>query len=553
MFNYFLYFILITIFKIFSEFLFFTENSFDSSLPVEDNYDFIVVGSGSSGGLIATNLKGKVLLIEAGAYGSGVFFNIPIIQPLLLRSKYDWKHETISQENSCKAMNGNKCFWPAGKILSGSHRLNNMIYHRGFKEDYENYVNGNLAEKLFEEVEKNIPVSETNFKSKAGEAFIYGMKEIGFEVLDFNFTNLTQFYGKRYTQFYNWHRKTSAPETILNAQVTKIIFKNKNAIGIEFIKNDKIHKIFGKKIILSAGTIGSAKILLHSGVGPKKHLEEMGIEIIENLPVGENLQDHVTTNIDLMVAQKSENSILDVCNPWKIIKYFWNGSGPMSLGGSDAMGFLKLQNSSITPDLSFIFLPVGIADDFGIHLRKVLNFKDDLWEKFYKPLTGQSFATILPIILHPKSRGNLRLSSKNFNDPILIDPKYYEAKNDIKIMIKAIRIIQKLIETSIMKEIGAELIPKSLPGCENFKFNSDDYWECYVRHLTLTMYHPVGTCKMGNYDENSTVVLKNFQVKNLENLFVVDGSVLSNSPSANPHALISMLAMKFTNEMNKEH
>lgn len=365
--------------------------------------------------------------------------------------------------------------------------------------------------------------------------------------------NLTQFYSRRYTQFYNWWRKNSEPpEIILNAMVSKILLDKhkKSANGIEFIKRGELHRVFGKKIILAAGTIGSPKILLHSGIGPKEHLKAMDIDLVENLPIGENLQDHITTFIDILLNQPVGSSVTDILNPMKALNYFYNGRGPLALAGSDSMGFIRLNSSSEIPDLSFIMLPASVVDDYGLHLRKAINLKDEIWNEYYEPLAGKTLVTILPILLHPKSSGYLRLNSKDVNDPLLINPNYYESKNDIKIMIKGIRIIQKLLATQPMKDFGAELIPKKITGCENHQTDSDDYWECYLRHLSLTMYHPVGTCKVGDYHDETTVVKRNFQVKNIENLFVVDGSVIPNATSANPHALISMLAYKFTHDMN---
>lgn len=365
--------------------------------------------------------------------------------------------------------------------------------------------------------------------------------------------NLTQFHGKRFTEFYNWwHKILEPPKVILNAMVTKVLFKGnqKMATGIEFIKNNQQHQVYGKKIVLSAGTMGSPKILLHSGIGPKDHLYEIGIDVVEDLPVGDNLQDHVTTNIEILLNQTVGCSLKDIYNPLNVIDYFINGNGPLALAGSDAMGFVGFNASSSIPDMSFILLPISISEDHGLHLRKALNIKDEIWDQFYVPLLDQPIATILPILLHPQSKGNLRLRSKNITDSLLINPNYYEAQNDVHKMIKAIRIIQKLIETPPMKKLGAELIPKKLPGCENKAENSDEYWECYIRHLTLTMYHPIGTCKLGDYEDKTSVVLRNFQVKNVKNLYVVDGSIIPKTTSANPHALISMLAFKFSHEMN---
>jgi choline dehydrogenase-like flavoprotein len=297
--------------------------------------------------------------------------------------------------------------------------------------------------------------------------------------------------------------------------------------------------------------MGTPKILLHSGIGPRVHLEELNIKVVEDLPVGENLKDHVTTSINLLLNQSINVEPQDILNPVKFLKYLWNGKDtPFSLGGSDAMGFVKLNSSSRTPDLSFILIPTSITFDYGIHLRKILNIRDDVFENFYEPLNGQTSATILPILLHPKSVGTIRLKSEDFNEPLLIDPNYFAIQDDIEKLISGIRIIQKLLETPPMKRFNAELIPKSFPGCESHSYDSNDYWECYLRHMTLTMFHPIGTCRMGNYDDKSTVVLKNFQVKNVENLYVVDGSILSRA-SANPHAIIAMLAQKFSHDMNK--
>jgi choline dehydrogenase-like flavoprotein len=297
--------------------------------------------------------------------------------------------------------------------------------------------------------------------------------------------------------------------------------------------------------------MGTPKILLHSGIGPRDHLKELNIKVVEDLPVGENLKDHVTTSINLLLNQSINAEPQDILNPVKFLKYLWNGKDtPFSLGGSDAMGFVKLNSSSRTPDLSFILIPTSITFDYGIHLRKILNIRDDVFENFYEPLIGQTSSTILPILLHPKSVGTIRLKSEDFNEPLLIDPNYFAIQDDIEKLISGIRIIQNLLETPLMKRFNAELIPKSFPGCESHSYDSNDYWECYLRHMTLTMFHPIGTCRMGNYDDKSTVVLKNFQVKNIENLYVVDGSILSRA-SANPHAIIAMLAQKFSHDMNK--
>jgi choline dehydrogenase len=195
--------------------------------------------------------------------------------------------------------------------------------------------------------------------------------------------------------------------------------------------------------------------------------------------------------------------------------------------------------------LSLMLIPVGLVADSGLHNRKIQNIREDLWQNHFKPLTGQTPITILPVLLHPKSRGDLKLKSNDFRDPPAINPNYLSDDDDVKKLITGIRIIEKLVEMPSMKKFGAEMNPKKFPGCENFYTDSNEYWECYVRKMTLTMFHPVGTCKLGDFHDKSTVVLKNFQVKTTENLFVVDGSVLPRATTGNPHAVIAMMARKF--------
>lgn len=436
-----------------------------------------------------------------------------------------------------------------GRILGGSHRLNNMVYHRGHHSDYESFIKRDDAERFFQDYENSSSIHHGKFRSSIAEAFVEAGNDLGFD--DFHFTKLTQHKGWRFTQIDRWKQLENAPETCLNSVVTRILFDEKDqksAVGVEFMKQGSLRRVFGRKIILSAGTIGSPKILLHSGIGPRKHLREVGIELREDLPVGENLQDHVTTGLDLIILNQTLGlSVKDLMSPFKFLDFFWyDGVGsPLAFAGSDAMGFVKLNQSSDVPDLSFILLPVGLVADFGLHLRKVVNIRDDIWKKHFQPLTGQTTISILPILLHPESRGTVRLKSSNFLDPPVINPNYLSNSNDVKRLITGIRIVEKMVEMPSMQKFGAEINPQPLPGCENFFPDSSEYWECYIRHMTLTMFHPVGTCKIGERDDNSTVVLNNFQVKNIRNLFVVDGSVLPRATSANPHAIIAMMAQKF--------
>lgn len=307
--------------------------------------------------------------------------------------------------------------------------------------------------------------------------------------------------------------------------------------------------------------IGTPKILLHSGVGPKSHLNDLNISTKFNLPVGENLQDHVTTGLDLILLNQSLGIGLEqMFSAYSAFEYFWHGRGPWTTGGCESLGFFTTNISQDSrPDIQFMVMPLGLNEDRGIFLRDLFNIKDEVWDKYFVLLHQNITMTILPVLLHPKSRGTLRLKYKDFSNELSINPNYLSHKDDIKFLINGIDMIKKIVKTESMQKVGAQLNRNVFPGCENFDFDTQPYWECYIRHLTITSYHPVGTCKMGHDKDNSSVVNYEFQVKGTNNLYVVDGSILPNSPSGNVNGAILMLAemasdvLKLKNYLNEEN
>lgn len=305
--------------------------------------------------------------------------------------------------------------------------------------------------------------------------------------------------------------------------------------------------------------IGTPKILLHSGIGPQDHLQKLNITTRVNLSVGENLQDHVTTGLDLVLLNQTLGiGIEQMFSPYAAFKYFWDGKGPWTTGGCETMGFLPSKYSkSARPDIQFMAMTIGISEDRGIFLRKLFQIKDEVWDRYFYLVNTNFTMTILPVLLHPKSRGTVRLKDKNFDSELYIDPNYLSHKDDINTLIEGIEIIKDLIKTESMQKLGAKLNTNIFPGCETFIFDTKLYWECYVRHLTITSYHAIGTCKMGPDEDYSSVVNYNFQVKHTNKLFIVDGSILPNLPSGNVNGAIIMLAemasdmLKLTNYYNQ--
>jgi len=269
--------------------------------------------------------------------------------------------------------------------------------------------------------------------------------------------------------------------------------------------------------------------------------------VVRNLSVGKNLQDHVTTGLDLVLLNQSQPlSLGHVASPVSLFKYLF-GQGPWTFPGCEAIAILHTGLCDIEkdpPDLQLMVLPTGISGDGGVHLRKAVGVSDELWKEYFSKLHGQPVVSLMPVLLHPKSVGEVLLRSSNPEDPPLIQPNYLTHAQDVGTLYHGIELVKKLLRTKPMLELGARLNEIPLPGCSSFPFDSKRYWECYIRHLTLTTYHPVGTCKMGPKSDTAAVVNPNLMVRHMHRLFVIDASVMPSLPSANINAAVMMIAEK---------
>ncbi|XP_043482242.1 glucose dehydrogenase [FAD, quinone]-like [Leptopilina heterotoma] len=515
-----------------------------------DTYDYIVVGAGSAGSVLASKLSedgDKVLLIEAGG-ASPSLINVPIISPALQESIYDWRYVTTSQAHACKGLINNQSIWPRGKVFGGTSRLNYMIYARGHPDDFKEWF-PDFQEFSLEESEI-VSIEDLNWSTKLTEIMLKAVEELGYTVQNINKNSNTGFMktkvfmknGERWSSDRVLEKNKNNLFTINYAHVDKILFQSKKAVGVEFLKFGKMYKVFAKKgVILSAGAIGTPKILMLSGVGPKSHLDDLKIDVVSDLPVGQNLMDHIITGLDLVILNSSQPvSIIDVLSPLSAFQYFFHKKGLWSFNGIDVIGTFhsSLQNKSAAPDLELMVMPIGISQDNGFSWRKAMGISDKVFQEYFAPLTYKNVVTLAPVLLHPKSLGEIKLNSKNPRESPIINPKYLSNKEDVEILIEGILFVKQLLETEAMKMLGAHLYRKPFPGCEERTFDSNEYWECYVRHLTLTSYHPAGTSRMGS------VVDESFRIYNTSNLFVVDASVFPILPSGNINAAVVMLAEK---------
>lgn len=264
------------------------------------------------------------------------------------------------------------------------------------------------------------------------------------------------------------------------------------------------------------------------------------------MAVGENLQDHIITGLDMITLQNSlDLTFKDFISPISIYKYFFKGTGTWTHPGCEAVGLLQLPSdkknySMSSPDLQFMLLPYGISSDAGAAYFNHLNLKNEIWNEYFQPLVGRQVISLAPALLHPQSTGYVKL---NINRELVVQPNYLQKPHDVNVLVQGMKLVNKFVKTKTLSKLGAMLNTKHFPGCEKYNFGSDHYWECYIRHMTLTSYHPVGTCKMGSIHSKS-VVDHSLRVHKLNKLYVIDASIMPSMPSGNINAVVAMIAEK---------
>ncbi|XP_059059155.1 glucose dehydrogenase [FAD, quinone]-like [Achroia grisella] len=526
------------------------------SQDIKSEYDFIIVGSGTAGSVIAHRLATETnytfIVVEAGGKGN-VLFEIPVLGPLLHGSIYDWQYETVPQDNACYAFNHKKCKLFQGKIFGGSSKLNNMVHVRGNISHYVDWFHREYDHTFFQNQFKFIEetilnLDEIQYQSEMTDAVLDAAKELGYNELHSEFAHgfrrsiVSQTQGKRWSSSDNID---IIKHVVTNALVEKVLVKENIAYGVSLLKSSSKREVYAKKgVILSSGTYNTPKILQLSGIGPSDLLKSFDIPVIADLPVGKNLQDHVATGLDLILFNESLSiNTINMLNLLHAANYFINGKGPFTTPGCEVIGFLATNGES--PDLQFMVLPVGISSDKGSHFRNSLGINTTVWTNYFAETYDKHSATILPIVLHPKSKGEVLIQSRDPTNPPMIDPKYLSDKNDRVLLIKGLKLVKEFLETEAMKSLGASINEIPFPGCNDYEVFSDNYWECYIKQLTLTSYHPVGTCSMGFPYAKTSVVDTSFKVIGVNNLFVADGSVLPTLPSGNINAAIAMMASVF--------
>lgn len=285
--------------------------------------------------------------------------------------------------------------------------------------------------------------------------------------------------------------------------VSKILIdpKTKTAYGVEFIRNKKLHRILAKKeVISSAGAINSPQLLMLSGIGPKKHLSSLGIPVISNLRVGFNLMDHIAVGgLTFIIDKPYSLRTQKLLNNEFLSSYLNFHKGPLATpGGCEALIFYDSSKPSDPdgwPDIELLFESGSIVSDPTLY--KNFGISEEIYRRVFKPIENEDTFMIFPMLMRPKSKGRIMLSSTDYRVKPRIFPNYFAEKGDMDIMLKGVRLVLNITSSPAMKAIGTRFHDIPIPGCARHTFASDAYFDCMARHFTFTIYHQSGTCKMG--------------------------------------------------------
>ncbi|CAM4059132.1 GMC family oxidoreductase N-terminal domain-containing protein [Nocardiopsis tropica] len=521
-----------------------------------DEYDYIVVGAGSAGAVMAARLTEdpgtSVLLLEAGGEADADEIQIPLAFASLFKTKWDWNYTTTPQ----KHLDDRTTYWPRMKALGGCSSMNAMIYIRGNHGDYDAWANEYGATgwsydevlPYFTKAEGNTSLGDRyhgttgplNVEDRVythplvhdwvDSAAAFGMERNG----DFNgagqdgagLYQVTCKGGRRWStdKAYIEPARTRPNLTVaLGATARRIDFDGDRATGITFAQGGGEHSARARKeVILSGGAVNTPQLLMLSGIGPAEHLAEHGIDVRVASPgVGDNLHDHPIVPVifdthgstDLMEAQTLGNLVR-----WKV-----RGTGPLASNAGEAGGFFRSRDDLDLPDLQYHVMASGFYDNM-----------------LHEP-TERGFVCG-PTLVNVASRGRLRLRSKNPDWHPSIEPNYFEAPEDLEAMLVGTRSAFELCRQGpLARHLGK---PWHLPESPT----EDDYL-AHIRQYAQTLFHPVGTCAMGSGEDS--VVDPQLRVRGTEGLRVVDASVMPMITRGNTNAPTIMIAEKAADEIRK--
>ena len=516
----------------------------------QDRYDYVIVGGGSAGAVLAARLSEdpavRVLLLEAGGEARGDEITIPAAFSTLFKTRWDWQYHTAEQ----KQLHNRRAYWPRMKALGGCSSMNAMIYVRGNPLDYDTWRDGYGAAgwgyddvlPFFIRAEGNtrlgapfhgqdgpLHVEDRRYTHPLSHAWVASAVAGGFKPSD-DFNGAEQEGAGLYQVTCRKGRRWSVTQGYLEpaldrpnltvrtgALVLRVVLEAGRAAGVAFQdgREERVARA-DAEVILAGGTIGSAQLLMLSGIGPGAHLREVGVDVAVDLPgVGENLHDHPAAPLVWHTRDTSDLAELNTLANFGRAKAL--GTGPLVSNIGEAGGFFRSRDELPAPDLQVHVAPTGF------------------WDNGLREPTSRK-VTVAPTLVSVASRGRLRLRSTDPRWHPEIDPGYYDDAADLDAMVAGVR---RLLDTAATGPLATYVDRPFLPAAAD---PSDEQIVEHLRDHTQTLYHPVGTCAMGTGEQ--AVVDPQLRVRGVEGLRVADASVMPVVPRGNTNAPTVMIAEK---------
>ncbi|GFS10596.1 oxygen-dependent choline dehydrogenase [Elysia marginata] len=553
------------------------------------SYDYIIVGAGSAGSVLAARLsedsRTRVLLVEAGPDDrNNTALTVPLHGISTLRTSLDWSYVT-APDPRFTGLSGKVGTMSAGKTLGGTGSINAMIHCRGAKEDFNRWAKytgetswdyrhvlsyfrkaegtqGDLKSSRY--LGKTGPLSMSQSATvRLPKLFLAAAKQAGFrENPDYNgatqlgaaYVQKNQLNGERMSAARAYLRPALPRpnlDVVANVYVTRVLIEHGLAVGVHLTQGNGSSEaltftvLAEREVILSAGAIETPKLLMLSGIGIRSHLEALNIPVKADLPVGENLQDHVRHDMNFRTTEDVGMSSSILSNSVEFQAYMRNKTGPLtSAYGVEALMMAAIDKADKMKDWPQLLFEINAIPSSTAQMTQ-LNYDTQSVQDLAARDNVTNGFQISTSLSRPESRGAVTLRSTNPFDKPVISTNYFISNKDLDVLTKGIAIVQNIADTLAFRNIGTELTEDfSYSPCMQYEFNTSEFWQCQIKSRPLSMNNPVGTCKMGPKGDKTAVVNPQLQVQGVGNLRVVDASIMPWITSCHTNAPVVMIAEK---------